>query len=74
MCRKKWDERMYEKKWEEMQKYKEFDMKNFKDVARFSKIFNRIFNFIKFSILGIATLGFVLALLIYVIYIINMSG
>lgn len=25
MCPKKCDERMYEKKWDEMQKYKEFD-------------------------------------------------
>ncbi len=74
MCRKKWDERMYEKKWDEMQKYKEFDKSNFKGIERFSKIFNIIFNFFRFSFLGICILALVIALLIYVIYIITFPG
>lgn len=74
MCRKKWDERMYDKKWDEMQKYKEFDKGNFKGIDHFSKIFNIIFNFFRFSFLGICILAIIIALLIYVIYIITFPG
>lgn len=74
MCRKKWDERMYDKKWDEMQKYKEFDKSNFKGIDHFSKIFNIIFNFFRFSFLGICILAIIIALLIYVIYIITFPG
>ena len=43
MCHRNWKEKMEEKNWEEMQKYKEFDKENFKGIEKFSKIFNRIF-------------------------------
>lgn len=68
MCRRKWDEKMNEKNWEEMQKYKEFDKENFKGIEKFSKFFNRIFNFFRFSFLGICIITIVIVLLIYLAF------
>lgn len=68
MCHKKWDERMNEKKWDEMQKYKEFNKENFKGIEKFSKIFNKIFNFFRFSFLGICIIVIVIVLLIYLAF------
>ena len=74
MCRKNWYERMNEKKWDEMQKYKEFNKENFKGVEKFSKIFGKIFNFFRFSFLGIAIIGLIIALLIYFAYILSVNA
>ena len=73
MFQRKWEEKMNEKKWEEMQKYKEFNEENFKDVARFSKIFNRIFNFFRFSFLGICIIAIIIGLLIYFGFIFSLT-
>lgn len=74
MCHKKWDERMYEKKWDEMQKYKEFNPENFKRIEHFSKFFNILFNFFRFSFLGICIVAIIIGLLIYIAYVIYLNN
>lgn len=65
---------MEEKNWEEMQKYREFDKGNFKGAEKFSKIFNRIFNFFRFSALGICIVVIIVGLLIYLAFVGNLSA
>lgn len=65
---------MEKKNWEEMQKYKEFDKENFKGAEKFSKIFNRIFNFFRFSALGICIVAIIVGLLIYLAFVGNLSA
>lgn len=74
MSLEKWEEKMNNKKWDEMQKYKEFDKKNFKGVEKFSKFFNWLFSFFRFSLLGICILVIFLACLIYLGYVLNMKN
>lgn len=74
MFNKKWDERMYEKKWDEMQKYKEFNKENFKGIDKFSNIFNKIFNFFRFSFLGICIIFLIFAALIFLLYTANLKS
>lgn len=74
MNRKKWEEKMNEKRWEEMQKYKEFNKDNFKGVEHFSNIFNKIFNFFRFSVLGICILAIIIGLLIYFGFVLSLKS
>ena len=74
MFHKSWKEKMEEKNWEEMQKYREFDKENFKGAEKFSKIFNRIFNFFRFSALGICIVVIIVGLLIYLAFVGNLSA
>ena len=73
MSLEKWEEKMNEKKWDEMQKYREFNKENFKGVERFSKFFNKIFSFFRFSLLGICILVIFLVCLIYLGYVLDMK-
>lgn len=74
MNRKKWEEKMNETQKEEMQKYKEFNKDNFKEVEHFSEIFNRIFNFFRFSVLGICILAIIIGVLIYLGFMISLKS
>ena len=74
MCHRNRKEKMEEKNWEEMQKYKEFDKENFKGIEKFSKIFSRIFNFFRFSTLGICIIAIVLGLIIYLSFVANLNA
>lgn len=74
MNRKKWEEKMNETQKEEMQKYKEFNKDNFKRVEHFSEIFNRIFNFFRFSVLGICILAIIIGVLIYLGFMISLKS
>lgn len=73
MFQRKWEEKMNEKKWDEMQKYKEFNKDNFKGVERFSKFFSKIFNFFRFSFLGICIIVIIIGLLIYLSFVSNLT-
>ena len=64
MFRDKWKEKMEKTKWEEMQKYKEFKKENFRGVENFSRFFNFIFNFFRFSIVGLFVLLIIVVLFI----------
>ena len=74
MSLEKWQEKMNKKKWEEMQKYKAFDKNNFKGVERFSNFFNKLFNFFRFSLLGICIFVIFIFCLIYLGYVSNMKS
>lgn len=74
MFQRKWEEKMNAKKWDEMQKYKEFNKDNFKGVERFSKFFNKIFNFFRFSFLGICIIAIIIGLLIYLSLVSNLTN
>lgn len=74
MFQRKWEEKMNEKKWDEMQKYKEFNKDNFKGVERFSKLFSKIFNFFRFSFLGICIIAIIIGLLIYLSLVSNLTN
>lgn len=65
---------MNETQKEEMQKYKEFNKDNFKGVEHFSEIFNRIFNFFRFSVLGICILAIIIGVLIYLGFMISLKS
>ena len=69
-----WEEKMQAKKWEEMQKYKEFNKDNFKGVERFSRVFNKIFNFFRFSFLAICVIAIIIGLLIYLGFVFNLKN
>lgn len=73
MSLEKWEEKMNEKKWDEMQKYREFNKENFKGVERFSNFFNKIFSLFRFSLLGICILVIFLVCLIYLGYVLDMK-
>ena len=74
MNNKKWEEKLNEKQKEEMQKYTEFNKDNFKGVEHFSEIFSRIFNFFRFSVLGICILAIIIGVLIYLGFIISLKA
>ena len=74
MFHSKWEEKMYEKKWDEMQKYKEFNKENFIGAEKFSKLFNKIFNFFRFSFLGICIIALIFAALIFLMYVFNLNS
>ena len=73
MFRKNWKERMEKKKWNEMQKYREFKIENFKGVQKFSRFFNFLFNFFRFSVVGIFALLVIGVLIIYVIFVLSLN-
>lgn len=74
MFHSKWEEKMYEKNWEEMQKYKEFKKENFKGVDKFSSIFGRIFNFFRFSIVGIFIVLLLGLSIIFILFTVSMKS
>lgn len=74
MFHSKWEEKMYEKNWDEMQKYKEFNKENFIGAEKFSKFFNKIFNFFRFSFLGICIIALIVVALIFLIYVFNLNS
>ena len=47
---------------------------NFKGVEHFSEIFNRIFNFFRFSVLGICILAIIIGVLIYLGFMISLKS
>ena len=73
MFRKNWKERMEKKKWNEMQKYREFKIENFKGVQKFSRFFNFLFNFFRFSVVCIFALLVIGVLIIYVIFVLSLN-
>ena len=70
----KWYEKSIEKNWEEMQKYKEFNKDNFKGVDKFANIFNRIYKFFKFSLLGLFVVIIIIGLLLYLSIVFSMHA
>ena len=74
MFHRNWYEKASEKNWEELQKYKEFDKNNFKSVDKFSSIFNKIFNFFRFSFLSICIIAILIAALIYILYVADLKN
>lgn len=73
MSLEKWEEKMNDKKWDEMQKYKTFDKENFKGVEKFSNFFNKLFNFLRFSLLGICILAILVCAMIYLLFTSNLK-
>lgn len=74
MCHRNWKEKMEEKNWEEMQKYKEFDKENFKGVDKFSNIFDKIYKFFKFSFISLVIVIIIAGLLIYLLLVFAMNA
>ena len=74
MDRRSRDEKMLDKKWDEMQKYKEFNKENFKSVDKFANIFNKIFHFFRYTFLGICILAIIIIILIYILYVLSLNS